>query len=255
MQISDTAIIISGGASGLGAATAIHLSSLGAKIAILDRNLELAQKIAQAAHGIAIACDVTDPGQVAHAFAQTVDKFKSIRGCISCAGVAPGKRLVGRDGPMPIEDFKKVIDINLLGTFYLMREAANHMAALSPIEGPDQQRGVIINTASIAAFEGQIGQLAYSASKGAIASMTLPAARELASFGIRVMTIAPGIFATPMLLGMSQQVQDSLGAQVPFPKRLGQGHEYAQLVQQIFENDMLNGSTIRLDGAIRLAPK
>ena len=254
MNIKGETIVITGGASGLGAATALHLAQMGANIAILDRNIDMAKKIAAKVHGAAFACDVSNSEQVENIFKEVVEKFKTVRGCVNCAGIAPGKRLVGRDEPHPVADFKKTIEINLLGTFYLMRMAASHMSTLTPV-GKDQARGVIINTASIAAFEGQIGQVAYSASKGGVASMTLPAARELANFGIRVMTIAPGIFATPMLLGMSQQVQDSLGAQVPYPKRLGQGHEYALLVQQIFENDMLNGSVIRLDGAIRLAPK
>lgn len=254
MDIANKAVVITGGASGLGAACAYQLSLAGAKVAIFDRQFEAAEKIAKEVRGFAVACDVTQPEHVAEAFQAAENRLGDVRVVINCAGIAPGKRLVGRDGPMPTEDFVKAININLIGTFNVMREAANRMARYSWAD-KSQSSGVIINTASVAAFEGQIGQIAYSASKGGVVAMTLPAARELAQFGIRVMAIAPGIFATPMLLGMPPQVQESLGAQVPFPKRLGQPQEFAQLVQSIIQNEMLNGSVIRLDGAIRLQPK
>lgn len=254
MDISNKVAVITGGASGLGAACAYQLSLAGAKVAILDKQKDAAEKIAKEVRGFAYECDVTDPAAVEAAFLQTQTCLGDIRIVVNCAGIAPGRRLVGRDGPMPTEEFIKAININLMGTFNVMRQAATLMTALSWADKP-QSCGVIINTASVAAFEGQVGQIAYSASKGGVVAMTLPAARELAQFGIRVMAIAPGIFATPMLLSMPTQVQESLGAQVPFPKRLGQPQEFAQLVEHIVKNEMLNGSVIRLDGAIRLQPK
>jgi len=254
MEITNKTAVVTGGASGLGAACVYQLSMAGAKVAILDRNIAAAEKIAKEVRGKAFVCDVTNSEEVERVMQAVQQALGDVRIAVNCAGIAPGKRLVGREGPMPTAEFVNAININLVGTFNVMRAAANAMAAL-PWNDKAHACGVIINTASVAAFEGQIGQIAYSASKGGVVSMTLPAARELAQFGIRVMAIAPGIFATPMLMAMSAQVQASLSAQVPFPPRLGQPQEFAQLVQHIVENEMLNGSVIRLDGAIRLQPK
>ncbi|MBI5447106.1 MAG: SDR family NAD(P)-dependent oxidoreductase [Gammaproteobacteria bacterium] len=254
MDISNKTVVVTGGASGLGAACAYQLSLAGAKVAVFDQQVEAAEKVAKDIRGRAFLCDVTDPTAVEYAFKQTKEYLGDVRIVVNCAGIAPGKRLIGREGPLPTDEFVKAIQINLVGTFNVMRQAAAEMSTLSWAD-KSQSCGVIINTASIAAFEGQIGQVAYSASKGGVVSMTLPAARELAQFGIRVMAIAPGIFATPMLLAMPAQVQESLGAQVPFPKRLGQAQEFAQLVEHVVRNEMLNGSVIRLDGALRLQPK
>lgn len=252
MDVSNKVVVIAGGASGLGAACAYQLSLAGAKVAILDRQEVAAEKIAKEVRGKAFECDVTDSPRVEEIFRRVAHDLGDIRVVINCAGIAPAKRLVGKNGPMPTEEFVQAININLVGTFNIMREAAAHMTALSWSD-KNESCGVIINTASVAAYEGQIGQIAYSASKAGVVGMTLPAARELARFGIRVMTIAPGIFETPMMVGMTSEVQASLAQQVPFPKRLGKPQEYAQLVQQIIENEMLNGSVIRLDGAIRMA--
>lgn len=246
--------IVTGGGSGLGAETARFLAKNGAKVAVLDLNKDAAEQVAKEIGGIAIECNVSD----ANSAEAAVERARSVHGnariCINCAGIAPAKRVVGREGPMALDEFRKAIEINLIGTFNILRLAAHDMSKLEPITD-DGERGVIINTASVAAFEGQIGQAAYSASKGGVASMTLPIARELAQFGIRVVTIAPGIMETPMLKGMPPQVQASLGAQVPFPKRLGKPSEYAQLAISIIENSLLNGCVIRLDGAIRMGEK
>lgn len=254
MIIKNYAAIVTGGGSGLGAETARQLAKAGAKVALFDVNLQNAEQVAKEIGGIAITCDVSN----AESAAAAVEKAKAAHGpariCVNCAGVAPGKRIVGKEGAMPLEDFRKVIEINLVGTFNLLRLTSRDMSILEPLN-EDGERGVIINTASVAAFEGQIGQAAYSASKGGVVSLTLPAARELAQFGIRVVTIAPGIMETPMMAGMSQQVQDSLAAQIPFPKRLGKAAEYAKLALQIIDNVMLNGCVIRLDGAIRMREK
>lgn len=254
MNVKDCVAIVTGGGSGMGAATARALAKAGAKVALLDINLENAEQVAKEIGGIAIQCNVTDAKSVEMALATAQAKQGVARICINCAGIAPGKRIVGREGAMPLEDFQNVIDVNLIGTFNIMRLASAAMSQLEPI-GESGERGVVINTASIAAYEGQIGQAAYSASKGGVVGMTLPAARELAQFGIRVMTIAPGIMETPMMKGMPQNVQDSLAAMIPFPKRLGQAHEYAKLVLHIIDNAYLNGAVIRLDGAIRMQPK
>lgn len=254
MNVKDCVAIVTGGGSGMGAATARALAKAGAKVALLDINLENAEQVAKEIGGIAIQCNVSDAKSVEMALATAQAKQGVARICINCAGIAPGKRIVGREGAMPLEDFQKVIDVNLIGTFNIMRLASAAMSQLEPI-GESGERGVVINTASIAAYEGQIGQAAYSASKGGVVGMTLPAARELAQFGIRVMTIAPGIMETPMMKGMPQNVQDSLAAMIPFPKRLGQAHEYAKLVLHIIDNAYLNGAVIRLDGAIRMQPK
>jgi NAD(P)-dependent dehydrogenase (short-subunit alcohol dehydrogenase family) len=254
MQIQDQIVLITGGGSGMGAATAQHLVALGAKVVLLDKNEAAAQALSSQLNGLAFGVDVSDETSVKNALEQAQTKLGVPRIVINCAGIAPAKRLVGKNGPMPQQDFETVLRINLFGTFNIMRLAAASIGSLAPLND-DGQRGVIINTASIAAFEGQIGQTAYAASKAAIVGLTLPAARDLASIGIRVMTIAPGIMATPMMTGMPEEVQQNLAASVTFPKRLGYPQEFAFLVQQIIENDYLNGDTIRLDGALRMKEK
>jgi NAD(P)-dependent dehydrogenase (short-subunit alcohol dehydrogenase family) len=257
MNISGLAAIVTGGASGLGAETARMLARAGAKVAIFDVNLDRAKLIAEEIGGAAILCDVTDASSAESAIAVAREKHGAARVLVNCAGVAPGKRIVGREGPMPLDDFTKVIQVNLIGTFNMMRLAAADMSKLDVIGSSSEnaERGVIVSTASVAAYEGQIGQAAYAASKGGVASLTLPAARELAQFGIRVMAIAPGIMLTPMMAGMTEEIQQSLGASVPFPKRMGHPSEYAALVLHIVENGYLNGEVIRLDGALRMPPK
>src|SRR5262249_51430812 len=203
--------------------------------------------------GIGIACDVTSPAGAAAAIAEARTRHGAARILVNCAGIGPAQRIVGRNRPQPLDDFAKVVNINLIGTFNAMRLAAADMHALAPLD--DGERGVVISTASVAAYDGQIGQAAYAASKGGVVSLTLPAARELAQFGIRVMTIAPGLFNTPMVESLPQQVQDSLAAAIPFPKMLGRPEQYADLVSHIIENRYLNGEVIRLDGAIRMAPR
>ena len=247
------AALVTGGGSGLGAATAAKLAAAGAKVAVLDLNLDAARAVATKINGLAIGCDVADAEATAKAIAQARDAHGPARILVNCAGIGPAKRIVGRDAPMPLSDFERVIKINLIGTFNAMRLAAHAMSALAPLE--DGERGVIVSTASVAAYEGQIGQAAYAASKGGIVSLTLPAARELAQFGIRVAAIAPGIFGTPMLHGLPEEVQQSLAASVPFPKLLGHPDQYADLVLHIVGNRYLNGEVIRLDGALRMAPR
>ncbi len=254
MQIEGTAALITGAGSGLGAATARLLAERGARVALLDMDIDAARVQAKPIGGLALACDVTDADQAEQAVAAARAEHGDAGILVNCAGIAPARRVVGRDGPMPLEDFDKVIQVNLVGTFNLLRLAAAGMTALEP-EGDSGERGVIVNTASVSAFEGQIGQAAYSASKAGVAGMTLPVARELARFGVRVMTIAPGLMSTPMLHGMPEALQESLGAQAPFPARLWRPEEYAALVAHIVENPMLNGEVIRLDGAIRMQPK
>jgi NAD(P)-dependent dehydrogenase (short-subunit alcohol dehydrogenase family) len=253
MHPKGHAALVTGGGSGLGRATAAKLASAGAKVAILDINIEAAKAAAAKIGGIAIACDVADADQTAAAVAQARDQQGPARILINCAGIGPAKRVVGRDGPMPLDDFTRVINVNLVGTFNAMRLAAHAMSTLEPLE--DGERGVIVSTASVAAYDGQIGQAAYSASKGGVVAMMLPVARELAQFGIRVCGIAPGIFGTPMVSGMSEEVQQSLAAAIPFPKMLGRPEQYADLALHIIENRYLNGEVIRLDGAVRLAPR
>jgi NAD(P)-dependent dehydrogenase (short-subunit alcohol dehydrogenase family) len=253
MDINGHAAVVTGGASGLGAVSAEMLARAGAKVACLDVNLDGARAVADKIGGIAVRCDVTSSDEAVAALAQAREKHGAARILINCAGVGPAKRIVGRDGPMPLAEFERVIQINLIGTFNVIRLASWAMSQAEPMD--DGERGVIINTASVAAFDGQIGQAAYSASKGGVVGMTLPIARDLSSMGIRVCTIAPGLFLTPMMMGLSAEAQKSLGAQVPFPPRLGDPKEYAQLAMSIVENHMLNGETIRLDGAIRMAPR
>jgi NAD(P)-dependent dehydrogenase (short-subunit alcohol dehydrogenase family) len=253
MHPSGYAALVTGGGSGLGRATAAKLAALGAKVAILDINIEAATEVAAKIGGIAIACDVVSADETAAAIAQARDRFGPARILINCAGIAPARRVVGRDGPMPLEDFVRVINVNLIGTFNAIRLAAHAMSTLDPLE--DGERGVIVSTASVAAYDGQIGQAAYSASKGGVVSMMLPIARELSQFGIRLCAIAPGIFNTPMVSGMSEEVQQSLAASIPFPKALGRPEQYADLALHIIENHYLNGEVIRLDGAVRLAPR
>jgi NAD(P)-dependent dehydrogenase (short-subunit alcohol dehydrogenase family) len=257
VTLTGQAAIVTGGASGLGAETARALARAGAKVSILDVNLDQAQVVANEIGGAAIPCDVTDASSAEAAIKIARERNGPARVLVNCAGIAPGKRIVGREGPMPLADFTRVVQVNLIGTFNMMRLAAADMTTLEPIgsEPESAERGVIVSTASVAAFEGQIGQAAYAASKGGVASLTLPAARELAQFGIRVLAIAPGIMLTPMITGMTEEVQKSLGASVPFPKRMGRPSEYAALVLHCIENEYLNGEVIRLDGALRMAPK
>ncbi len=251
MQIQGNVFIITGGASGLGAATARMLAQAGGKVVIADVQVEAGQALALELQGQFVKCDVTSEAD-GQAVVAVAGAMGNLRGLINCAGVAPAIKTVGKDGPHPLEVFQKVVNINLIGTFNMCRLAAAAMSALEPV---NTERGVMINTASVAAYDGQIGQAAYASSKAAVVGLTLPMARDLARNGVRVMTIAPGIFETPMLLGMPAEVQDALGKSVPFPSRLGKPDEYAQLAKAIIENVMLNGETIRLDGAIRMAPK
>jgi NAD(P)-dependent dehydrogenase (short-subunit alcohol dehydrogenase family) len=253
MHPNGHAALVTGGGSGLGRATAERLAGLGAKVALLDINGDAAKAAAEKIGGVGIACDVTSADGVAAAIAEARAKNGAARILVNCAGIGPAQRIVGRDGPQPLDNFARVISVNLIGTFNAMRLAAADMQTLEPLT--DGERGVIISTASVAAYDGQIGQAAYSASKGGVVAMTLPAAREFAQFGIRVMTIAPGIFSTPMMAGMPQQVQDSLAAAIPFPKALGKPEQYADLALHIIQNHYLNGEVIRLDGGIRMAPR
>jgi NAD(P)-dependent dehydrogenase (short-subunit alcohol dehydrogenase family) len=253
MEVKGHAAIVTGGASGLGAATARTLAASGAKVAIFDVNADAAAEVAIDINGLAIGCDVSDAATAEAAVKQAAADHGPARILVNCAGVGPAKRIVGRDGPMPLADFERVIRINLIGTFNMLRLAGAAMQALSSLA--DGERGVIVSTASVAAFEGQVGQAAYAASKGGVAALTMPAAREFGQFGIRVLAIAPGIFGTPMLRALPQDVQDSLGASVPFPKRLGSPSEYAALVLHCIHNTYLNGEVIRIDGALRMAPR
>ncbi|OCR21540.1 3-hydroxy-2-methylbutyryl-CoA dehydrogenase [Pseudomonas syringae] len=255
MDIQDKAFIVSGGASGLGAATAQMLIEAGARVMLVDLNAEAlaVQRDKLGARAHAVVADVSREDSVQAAMAAAVAAFGELHGLVNCAGIVGAQKILGKEGVHDLESFRRVIDVNLIGSFNLLRLASAVIAESTANEGGE--RGVIINTASVAAYDGQIGQAAYAASKGAIVSMTLPAARELARFGIRVMTIAPGIFETPMMAGMTAQVRDSLAAGVPFPPRLGKPDEYAALVRHIIENPMLNGEVIRLDGALRMAAK
>ncbi|MGV6803799.1 MAG: 3-hydroxyacyl-CoA dehydrogenase [Ruegeria sp.] len=250
MQLSTTAAIITGGASGLGEATARFFAENGAQVTILDRDTERGEKVAAEIGGHFAQTDVTDEASVAASIALAMGKMGKITACVNCAGIAYGIKTVGKDGPHPLDAFQRTIDINLVGTFNVSRLAAVEMARNEPES--DGARGVIVNTASIAAFDGQKGQAAYAASKGGVVGMTLPMARDLASTGIRVMTIAPGIFMTPMLAGLPEDVQQQLAADVPNPARLGDPREYGRLAGFIVEMGYLNGEVIRIDGALRM---
>jgi NAD(P)-dependent dehydrogenase (short-subunit alcohol dehydrogenase family) len=255
MQISQNTFLVTGGSSGLGAACARRFAAHGGNVVIADLNdaagQALAQELGQTA--LFVHTDVTDEASVQHAIVAAHKGFGGLHGAVQCAGIVLGERIVGKDKPHALASFAKVVGVNLIGTFNVLRLAAAAMAGNVPTAGGE--RGVIVNTASVAAFDGQIGQAAYAASKGGVASLTLPAARELAKHGIRVMAIAPGIFDTPMLASLPEPVRVSLGQQVPFPPRLGRPEEYAALAQHIIENEMLNGTVIRLDGAIRMSAK
>jgi NAD(P)-dependent dehydrogenase (short-subunit alcohol dehydrogenase family) len=255
MEVKNKTFIVTGGASGLGLATVMMIMKNGGNATIIDINENAGAHLAfiNPTQILFIKCDVTSESEVEEAIQLTKEKFGKIDGLVNCAGVGPPKRVVGKDGPHELPFFQKIVSINLFGTFNCIRLVANEIQHNDPNE--NGERGVVINTASVAAFDGQIGQAAYAASKGGIVSMTLPIAREFARMGIRVMTIAPGIFETPLLASLPQEAQDSLGKQVPFPSRLGRPDEYAMLVKQIIENPMLNGEVIRLDGAIRMAAK
>ncbi len=253
MEINGCHALITGGASGLGFATGLRLKALGAEVTLLDLDAVTVGTAAETLGCQGFPCDVSDADQATKAVASARKVSGPARLLVNCAGIAPAGLIVGRNGPLPLEAFARVIQVNLIGTFNLMRLAAADMRATDPNE--DGERGVIVNTASVAAMDGQIGQTAYAASKGGVAALTLPAARELARHGIRVVTIAPGIFETAMLKGLPDEVQRALGASVPFPKRLGRPDEYADLVTAIINNPMINGETIRLDGALRMAPK
>jgi NAD(P)-dependent dehydrogenase (short-subunit alcohol dehydrogenase family) len=254
MDITGAAALISGGASGLGFATAKALAEAGAKVALLDINGTAAETAAGELGGVGLPCDVTRADAVETAVAAARDRHGPARIAINCAGIGRAGRIVDRDGtPMPLGQFRQVVEVNLIGSFNLLRVAAADMIGLDPLA--DGERGVILLTASIAAYDGQIGQAAYSASKGGIVGLTLPAARELARSGIRVVAIAPGVFATPMLAGLPEAAQASLAANVPFPQRLGRPDEYAALALHICRNAMLNGEVIRLDGALRMPPR
>ena len=253
MNIAGRVAIVTGGGSGLGEAAARMLAGAGAKVAVLDLDRDGAERVAAAIDGWAFALDVAD-AQAAELAVGLVGQTLGRPGIlVNCAGIAPAARIVGRNGPMPLEAFERVVRVNLVGTFNMLRLVAAAMAQAEPLA--DGERGVIVNTASVAAFEGQVGQAAYAASKGGVASLTLPAARELAGVGVRVVAIAPGLFGTPLLLTMPQGVQDSLAATVPFPQRFGKPEEYAALVRHVVENPMLNGCVLRLDGALRMAPR
>lgn len=253
MNAEGQIAIVTGAGSGLGEATARALAARGARVAIFDVGMERAQAVAADIGGIAVKCDVSDAASGVAAMAEVTGKLGTARILVNCAGIAIGVKTIGKDGPHPLDQYRRVIEINLIGSFNMIRLFADAAAKLEPLAGGE--RGVIVNTASVAAYDGQVGQAAYSASKGGVVGMTLPIARDLARSGIRVCTIAPGIFKTPMMAAMPQEVQDSLGAAVPFPSRLGEPAEYAALALHIVDNQMLNGETIRLDGAIRMAPK
>ncbi len=254
MQIKDNAFVVTGGGSGLGAATARMIVERGGKVVLADVNREAGERVAGelGANARFVATDVTNPESAAAAFAAACE-MGPLRGLVNCAGIAPAEKVVGREAAHSLESFARAINVNLVGSFNMLRLAAEIMSKSEA--AADGERGVIVSTASVAAFDGQIGQAAYSASKGGVVAMTLPISRELCRFGIRVMTIAPGIMETPMLLGMPAEVQDALGKMVPFPSRLGKPAEYAALVEHIFTNQYLNGEVIRLDGSIRMAAK
>jgi NAD(P)-dependent dehydrogenase (short-subunit alcohol dehydrogenase family) len=253
MDIRGHAALVTGGGSGLGAATARMLAAAGAKVALLDVNDKAAAEVAIDINGIAVHCDVADSASTEAAIARASADHGPARILVNCAGIGVARRIVGKEGPMALAEFERVIRVNLIGTFNAMRLAAAAMAPLEPLT--DGERGIIVCTASVAAYDGQIGQAAYSSSKGGIVSLVLPAARELAQFGVRVTAIAPGIFLTPMLMGLSQPAQDSLASSLPFPKKLGDPSQFAALVRHMIENRYLNGEVVRLDAALRMAPR
>ena len=253
MQLKDQAALVTGGASGLGAATARRLAGEGAKVAVCDINAKLAETVAAEIGGVAVTCDVADAASAEAAIAAAAKAHGPARILVNCAGIGVAKRVIGREGPMELAEFDRVIKVNLIGSFNMLRLATAYMSKLEPLS--TGERGVVISTASIAAFDGQIGQAAYSASKGGIVAMTLPIARELAQFGIRVLAIAPGLFLTPLLAGLPQEAQDSLAAAIPFPRRLGNADEFASLVLHMVDNAYLNGEVVRLDASLRMAPK
>ncbi|GAA0741440.1 SDR family NAD(P)-dependent oxidoreductase [Ideonella azotifigens] len=254
MNLQGVAALVTGGGSGLGAATARALAQQGARVAVLDINEAGAAKVAAEIGGLGLRCDITDTASVLAALAAAAEAHGPARVLMNVAGIGGAKRLIAKDGtPMPIEDFQRIINVNLVGTFNMIRLAAAAMVKLEPLQ--DGARGVIVNTASVAAYDGQIGQEAYAASKGGLVSLTLPLARDLAQFGVRVATIAPGLFLTPLLHELPAEVQQSLAASIPFPKRLGQPEEFAELALHIVRNGHLNGEVIRLDGALRMAPR
>lgn len=255
MRVAEHTFVITGGASGLGAATAKHLVTQGASVVLLDINEAAVTAQAQllGQHALGLVCDICDAEQVQRALDTAVERFGALHGLINCAGIVGGQRILGRKGPHDLADFTRVLNINVVGSFNMLRLATQMMVNNEP--NAEGERGVVINTASVAAYDGQLGQAAYAASKGAIVSLTLPAARELASYGIRVMTIAPGVFETPMMAGMTEEVRAGLCADVPFPPRLGRAEEYAALAQHVVENTMLNGEVIRIDGALRMGVK
>jgi NAD(P)-dependent dehydrogenase (short-subunit alcohol dehydrogenase family) len=253
MKLNNHIALVTGGASGLGAQTARRLAEQGARVAILDLNANAAKVLASQLDGVAVTADVSDEQSASQALQQVIEQLGTPRILVNCAGIGTAGRVVGREGPMPLNNFNRVVQINLVGTFNMIRLAAARMSELEPLE--DDERGVIVCTASIAAYDGQIGQAAYSASKGGIVSMTLPIARELSRFGIRINTIAPGIFHTPLLDTLPLEAQQSLAAGIPFPSRLGKPEEFAAMVETCITNNYLNGETIRIDGAVRLAPK
>lgn len=253
MNLNDKTVLITGAASGLGAGTARMVAQAGGFPLMLDLNAEVGEALAGELGGLFVRADVASEADVQAALHAGLERFGALHGAVSCAGIAPAATTAGKRGPHPLDVFERTVRVNLIGTFNVIRLAAQAMLDNEP--GDLGERGVIVNTASVAAYDGQIGQAAYAASKGGVVGMTLPIARDLARSGIRVVTVAPGIFETPMLQGLPQEAQDSLGQQVPFPSRLGRADEYAALVRHIFENQMLNGETIRLDGAIRMAPR
>jgi NAD(P)-dependent dehydrogenase (short-subunit alcohol dehydrogenase family) len=250
MNVQDRAAIVTGGASGLGAASARRLAALGARVSIFDLDLDAANAVAGEIDAFAARCDVADPDEVAGAIAAARERHGAARILVNCAGIGTARRTVGREGPMPLAEFERIVRVNLTGTFNVTRLVASEMIALDPLD--DGERGVIVSTASVAAFEGQTGQAAYAASKGGVVALTLPLARELGQFGIRVLTIAPGIFRTPLVAELPTDAQTSLTSSTPFPKRFGDADEFAALVVTCCENRFLNGETIRLDGALRL---
>lgn len=253
MRLEGTAALVTGGGSGLGRATAEALAAQGARVAVLDRNVEAAETVAKAIGGLSAPCDVADAEGAEAALALAAAEHGPARILVHCAGIGTARRIVGRDGPQPLADFEQVIRVNLIGTFNLLRLAAAAMVPLAPTE--TGERGVVVTTASVAAYEGQIGQAAYAAAKAGVVGLTLPAAREFAQFGIRVNTIAPGLIRTPLLDGLPDEARAAIAASVPFPARLGEPSEFAALALHMIENPFLNGETVRLDGALRLAPR